>query len=190
MSAQQSPPFTLFPKFPPEIQLEILKQCTRNDLVCLSVTCHDFRTFTTPLITDKPKLEWVDQLGSMDDVPHACLVDESDRDYRPGCKGPYDKDLLCNPFMHRHKRHTFRGRRPICRKCEFYPENHPSCSVPFCKKHCLCISCPLFIRLRGWMGKRRYCGECRKFTNRLKKNNGRCKYIASSAPYVADTYES
>jgi hypothetical protein len=35
----------------------------------------------------------------------------------------------------------------------------------------------LFTRLRVWMGDdQRYCSQCTKFTQRLKKNKGRCEY--------------
>ncbi|CAG7561866.1 unnamed protein product [Fusarium equiseti] len=82
--------FTLFRQFPPEIQLEVLKRCARNDLVCLSLTSHELRLLSTPLITSKPKLEWVDQLGSTADVPHGCPLDKSEMDYRSTCEGFLD----------------------------------------------------------------------------------------------------
>lgn len=165
--------FKLFRQFPPEIQLEVLKQCARNDLVCLSLTSHELRLLSTPLITSKPKLEWVDQLGSTADVPHGCPLDKSEMNYRSTCEGVRGKELHYNSWQHRRKRHTVSGR--LCYPCNYYPDNHPTCDVPYCKKHCLCISCPLFTRLRGWMGERRYCSDCRKFTIRHKRNKGRCK---------------
>ncbi|XEU94896.1 hypothetical protein FSHL1_000180 [Fusarium sambucinum] len=88
MSSTQSPPFTYFRQFPPEIQLEILNHCTRNDLVCLSLTNHDFQAFITPLIKYKPQLEWVDQLGTTPDVPEGCPLKESNIYHRSYCKGP------------------------------------------------------------------------------------------------------
>ncbi|KAH7179098.1 F-box domain-containing protein [Fusarium flagelliforme] len=166
--------FTLFRQFPPEIQLEVLKQCARNDLVCLSLTSHELRLLSTPLITSKPKLEWVDQLGSTADVPHGCPLDKSEMDYRSTCEGVRGKELHYNSWQHRRKRHTVSGR--VCYPCNYYPDDHPECSVPYCKKHCLCISCPLFTRLRGWMGERKYCSDCRKFTIRHKRNKGRCMH--------------
>ena len=162
--------FTLFRQFPPEIQLEVLKQCARNDLVCLSLTSHEFHLLATPLITSKPRLEWVDQLGSTADVPHGCPKGRSN------CEGMRGKDLHYNAWHHRRKQHSLVSGR-VCYWCTYYPDDHPSCNVPYCKKHCLCISCPLFTRLRGWMGDRKYCSDCRKFTVRLKKNKGRCKRL-------------
>ncbi|KAH6980313.1 F-box domain-containing protein [Fusarium venenatum] len=174
MSSTQSTPFTYFRNFPPEIQLEILNHCTRNDLVCLSLTNHDFRAFITPLIKSKPHLEWVDQLGTTPDVPQSCPLEKSDIYHRSYCKGVRGNDVHYNRHAHRVKRHATPAR--ACFKCEFYPPDHPTCQVPFCKKHCMCISCPLFIRLRGWMGERRYCSQCKQFTTRNKKNKGRCTH--------------
>jgi hypothetical protein len=175
MSSKQSPTFTYFRKFPPEIQLEILKQCSRNDIVCFSLTSHDFRALTKPLITSKPHLEWVDQLGSTADIPDACPGD------RGGCDGIRDKELKYDARMHRYKRHNTGVPYPKCYSCMFYPKDHPACKVAYCKKHCMCISCPLFVRLRGWMAERRYCSTCRMFTARNKKNKGRCMYTATAS---------
>ncbi|EKJ72452.1 hypothetical protein FPSE_07333 [Fusarium pseudograminearum CS3096] len=174
MSSTQSPPFTLFPRFPPEIQLTILNLCNRNDLVCLSLTCHYFRALVTPLIKSKPELEWVDQLGSTPDVPHGCPEDHSSPYYRSNCEGVRGSNVYYNSRMHRCKRHSTAFR--ICFKCGTYPQDHPTCKAPFCKKHCQCISCPLFIRLRGFMGERRYCSKCRVFTTRYQKHKGRCTH--------------
>ncbi|KAF4342775.1 f-box domain protein [Fusarium beomiforme] len=66
------PPFTLFHRFPPELKLDILSFCSRNDLVCLSLTGPDMRDLVTPLISGKPDLCWVDQLGSPPDIPSKC----------------------------------------------------------------------------------------------------------------------
>lgn len=182
MSSMQSPPFTLFPRFPPEIQLTILNLCNRNDLVCLSLTSHYFRALVTPLINSKPELEWVDQLGSTPDVPHGCPVDHSSPFYRSNCEGVRGSNVYYNSRMHRGKRHSTAAR--ICFKCGKYPQDHPICKAPFCKKHCLCISCPLFIKLRGFMGERRYCSKCRVFTTRYKKHKGRCMYTALPVPHT------
>lgn len=182
MSSMQSPPFTLFPRFPPEVQLTILSLCNRNDLVCLSLTSHYFQALVTPLITSKPKLEWVDQLRSTADVPHGCPVDDSSRFYCSNCAGVRGRNIYYNSRMHGCRRRSTPAR--ICFKCGTYPQDHPICNVPFCKKHCQCISCPLFIRLRGFMGERRYCSKCRVFTTRYKKHKGRCMYTALPVPHT------
>ncbi|CAG2007649.1 unnamed protein product [Fusarium graminearum] len=179
MSSMQSPPFTLFPRFPPEVQLTILSLCNRNDLVCLSLTSHYFQALVTPLITSKPKLEWVDQLRSTADVPHGCPVDDSSRFYCSNCEGVRGSNVYHNSCMRGYKRRSNKRRSTparICFKCGTYSQDHPICNVPFCKKHCQCISCPLFIRLRGFMGERRYCSKCRVFTTRYKKHKGRCTH--------------
>lgn len=169
--------FSLFFQFPPEIQLEILNHCSRIDLICLSLTGHDLRSLTLPLIPSKPSLILVDQLES--NVQHlsnplGLAVTQSQICNQDCTKG---KDVVYEPQSHRHNRHYFNDHR-ICWPCRNYPSEHPTCQVPRCKRHCACISCPLYMRLRGWMGKRRYCSQCRKFTTRTKKQNGRCMFTS------------
>ncbi|KAJ9417811.1 hypothetical protein QL093DRAFT_2420620 [Fusarium oxysporum] len=175
MSASPEP-FTLFHKFPPELKLEILNFCSRNDLVCLSLTGPDMRNLVTPLIPSKPNLTWVDQLGPTPDVPSECRDPyHNNIPRRPGCDGAREQQVIYFPTGHRFRRHEYRGCK-VCYRCRMYPTDHPVCNVSYCKKHCACISCPLFMRLRGWMGDRKYCAECNQFTTRTKRNNGRCTH--------------
>ncbi|CCT70886.1 uncharacterized protein FFUJ_09090 [Fusarium fujikuroi IMI 58289] len=175
MSAS-SEPFTLFHKFPPELKLDILSFCTRNDLVCLSLTGPDMRNLVAPLIPSKPNLTWVDQLGPTPDIPSECHDPHRNNTLRrQDCVGARDQQVVYSPISHRFRRHEYRGK--ICYRCRNYPSAHPVCNVSYCKKHCACISCPLFMRLRGWMGDRKYCAECNQFTTRTKRNNGRCTYF-------------
>ncbi|KAF5639000.1 f-box domain protein [Fusarium sp. NRRL 52700] len=168
--------FTLFHKFPPELKLDILGFCSRNDLVCLSLTGSEMRNLVAPLIPNKPNLTWVDQLGSTADVPSECPdVLRNNTLNKRGCVDARDRTVVYSPIRHRYGRHEYTGCR-VCSGCRTYPSNHPVCSVSYCKKHCACISCPLFMRLRGWMGDRKYCAECNQFTTRTKRNNGRCTH--------------
>jgi hypothetical protein len=177
MSAASPEPFTLFHKFPPELKLEILNLCSRNDLICLSLTGPDMRNLVTPLIPSKPNLTWVDQLGPTPDVPSECRDPyHNNIPRRSDCGGAREQEVIYFPTSHRFRRHEYRGCK-ICYRCRTYPTDHPVCNVPYCKKHCACISCPLFMRLRGWMGDRKYCAECNQFTCRTKRNNGRCTYL-------------
>ncbi|KAF5968647.1 hypothetical protein FBULB1_10630 [Fusarium bulbicola] len=171
MSASPEP-FTLFHKFPPELKLDILSFCTRNDLVCLSLTGPDMRNLVVPLIPSKPNLTWIDQLGPTPDIPseipdvHRGIIHQED------CVGARDQQVVYYPISHRFRRHEYSGCK-VCYQCRMYPPDHPVCNVSYCKKHCACISCPLFMRLRGWMGDRKYCAECNQFTTRTKRNSGR-----------------
>ncbi|KAI1020381.1 hypothetical protein LB503_006066 [Fusarium chuoi] len=174
MSASE--PFTLFHKFPPELKLDILSFCTRNDLVCLSLTGPDMRNLVAPLIPSKPNLTWADQLGPTPDVPSECRDPyHNNIPRRPDCDGPREREVVYSPISHRFRRHEYSGK--ICYRCRNYPSAHPVCNVSYCKKHCACISCPLFMRLRGWMGDRKYCAECNQFTTRIKRNNGRLQAL-------------
>ncbi|KAL5598171.1 hypothetical protein FOVSG1_002176 [Fusarium oxysporum f. sp. vasinfectum] len=175
MSASPEP-FTLFHKFPPELKLEILNFCSRNDLVCLSLTGPDMRNLVTPLIPSKPNLTWVDQLGPTPDVPSECRDPyHNNIPRRSDCDGAREQEVIYFPTGHRFRRHEYRGCK-VCYRCRMYPIDHPVCNVSYCKKHCACISCPLFMRLRGWMGDRKYCAECNQFTTRTKRNNRRCTH--------------
>jgi hypothetical protein len=170
MSSPES--FTLFSKFPAEIQLMILNHCSRLDLVCLSLTGPDFRALTLPIIRGKPRLTWVDQLGFTPGSSSPCVGQTG----HGMCLSGKDKQVLYSPMSHRRKCHEVHY-TAICWGCRQYSKEHPTCQVPRCKKHCTCISCPLFVRLRGWMGDRKYCASCNLFTTRTKKNNGRCRSL-------------
>lgn len=174
-------PFTIFHKFPPEVQLEILRQCSEGDLVCLSLTCRDMHYLAKPLLSEKPDLSKVDQLGSTPDMPQDCMdSDYQCRNGTKGCKGVRGKIVAYDPDTHRNRRHYYKKRYAACYECRAYPPEHPVCQVAGCKKHCACISCPLFVRLRDWMGSRKYCRTCNKFTTRRKSNNRRCKLTSDS----------
>ncbi|OBR07982.1 F-box domain-containing protein [Colletotrichum higginsianum IMI 349063] len=174
----------LFSRLPPEIRLEILSHCQQNDLICLSLSSHYFRNLTSPLIPSKPSLLSCDQ-----NVPQETLA--------CSCGNDRVSEVVHNVDAHRRKRHSYIVKRidhgdglagsnnnnnnnnNICMEgwpCRTYPPQHEMCRRPWCK-HCACISCPLYTRLRGWMGQdRRYCSVCRTFTKRAwtKKYNGRC----------------
>ncbi|KZL88269.1 f-box domain-containing protein [Colletotrichum incanum] len=174
--AQPISPFSepLFAKLPAEIQLEILSYCQQNDLVCLSLASHFFRTITLFLIPKKPSLQSYDQ-----NLPPEALFCTCGNDRPVGVE--------LNIYAHRRGRHNYivkhtaRGMQDngTCSNwspCRAYPPQHAVCQRQWCK-HCTCISCPLYVRLRGWMGEDlRYCSVCRKFTNRAwtKKYHGRC----------------
>ncbi|KAK1982968.1 F-box domain-containing protein [Colletotrichum cereale] len=168
---------SLFTKLPAEIRLEILSCCPQNDLICLSLSSHYFRELTLPLITKVPPLHLCDQNLPPGVIPCVCGND------RPMW-------VEHSPRDHRKRQHAY-AIKPVA-TCSSYPDGcicrrgssfwgvyapeHPVCRRPGCR-HCMCISCPLYARLRGWMGKDlRYCSKCRKFTKRewTKKYNGRC----------------
>lgn len=178
---------SLFVKLPVEIQLEILSHCQTNDLVCLSLVSRFFRTLTMPLTPKKPSLLSYDQNLSPEAVSAACGYN-------------LFSGVEYNTYSHRRRHHAFtfttedavahdrlvatQGAAHSCRNwmtCRRYPPDHPVCRRPWCR-HCVCISCPLYTRLRGWMGEDlKYCQKCRKFTKRArtKKYQGRCKYRRS-----------
>jgi hypothetical protein len=164
--------FELFLTTPPEIQLQILSYCSRIDLVCLSLTSHALRNFTLPMIPSKPSLQLVDQLTS----PARCRFSDSPLPPQVMHTCGHHREVAYEPRLHRWRRHKYVSPPDRC-TYESYPKEHPVCQIPRCKKHCACISCPLFTRLRGWMGNdRRYCARCQKFTRRAKKYSGRCKF--------------
>ncbi|EWY87487.1 hypothetical protein FOYG_11683 [Fusarium oxysporum NRRL 32931] len=120
MSASPEP-FTLFHKFPPELKLEILNFCSRNDLVCLSLTGPDMRNLVTPLIPSKPNLTWVDQLGPTPDVPSECRDPyHNNIPRRPGCDGAREQQVIYFPTGHRFRRHEYRGCKALTggKRCE------------------------------------------------------------------------
>lgn len=177
--------FELFTLSPTEIQLEILSHCSLADLVCVSLASHSLRSLVLPHIPPKPSLLMVEQLGSSPcwDCEEKASKEEPlvqhQNPARP-CPCTNHKGVRYDPRMHRRKIHDFMD-APRYGYWNYgsrrYASNHATCQVPRCKKHCACISCPLFTRLRGWMGDDlRYCSQCEKFTRRLKKYKGRCKY--------------
>jgi hypothetical protein len=177
--------FELFTLSPTEIQLEILSHCSVADLVCVSLASHSLRALVLPHIPAKPSLLMVEQLGSSPcwDCEEKASKEEPlvqhESPARP-CPCTNHKGVRYDPRMHRRKIHSFMD-APRYGYWNYasrrYSSNHATCQVPRCKKHCACISCPLFTRLRGWMGDDlRYCSQCEKFTRRLKKYKGRCEY--------------
>ncbi|CAI0643069.1 unnamed protein product [Colletotrichum noveboracense] len=48
--------------------------------------------------------------------------------------------------------------------------------LSYCQQNDLCITCPLYKRLREWAGDLKYCTICSKFTKRetTNKYKGRC----------------
>lgn len=176
--------FSLFAKLPAELQLEILSHCQQNDLVCLSLSSHSLRSLTLPLIPAKPWLSSYDQTHHPDAIQCTCGNDSM-------------TGVRQDNSSHRRKRHSYeysnkaipRG-PPGCTDwspCRPYPADHAVCRQRWCR-HCTCTTCPLYARLRGWMGDQKYCSKCARFTRRprTKKYNGRCKCPCSSACVSAD----
>lgn len=170
--------FSLFMRLPAELQLEILSHCQQNDLVCLSLSSHALRALTLPLIPERLWLLSYDQTlppeaiectcgekkmtGVAQDAP-AHRKGHHSYENRVDLSKPYSsrRILRCNDFS-------------FCRK---YPPGHAVCRVARCT-HCACTTCPLHVRLRGWMGERKFCHECRLFTRRPPsgKYKGRCEF--------------
>ncbi|KAK1569457.1 F-box domain-containing protein [Colletotrichum navitas] len=176
---------SLFAKLPAEMKVGILSYCQQNDLICLSLSSHYFRELTLPLIPKKPHLQLYDQNLPPEAISCAC-----GNNLAVGVEKNY--------YAHRKRRHEYiiqptaggQSGCQICRHwslpCRAYPPQHPMCRLSGCK-HCMCISCPLYVRLRSWIGTElRYCSKCRKFTKRewTKKYNGRCLH---SQPKVRRT---
>lgn len=172
-SSSSPPSFCLLTQGPPEILHEILSYCQHNDLVCLSLTSHLFRDLIRPLVPSKPSLTSCDQ--SVTDQPRLAPCGSTIS------KVPFD------PHSHRRRRHGYSYRahsRNNCSdpwNCSRYPVGHGICRKKWCR-HCECITCPLYARLREWVGDElRYCSKCRKFTKRetTKKYKGRCGFSVS-----------
>lgn len=177
--------FSLFVKLPVELQLEILSHCRTNDLICLSLSSHSLRDLTLPLIPCRPSLLSFDQAFPTGAIECSCG----------------DKSMLGvsqDAMSHRRRRHLYmydkkdglgvniRQWRRNCpspgHECQYhsacrkYPADHPICHQRRCA-HCYCTTCPLQVRLRGWMGDRKFCPRCRNFT--LRSHRGRCDCLAS-----------
>ncbi|KAL0930138.1 F-box domain-containing protein [Colletotrichum truncatum] len=178
--------FSLFAKLPPELQLEIFSNCQQNDLICISLASHSLRALSLPLIPAKPSLLLYDQTQAQGALKCKCGNDSL---------AGIGQDNLA----HRKRRHVHvhnskydlshaRG----CTNwspCRNYGPDHPLCRQRWCK-HCLCTSCPLYTRLRGWMGDQKYCLQCRKFTNRMqtKKYKGRCLHGRQPTRKIPNNY--
>lgn len=182
LSPPPSPPlsqfsFSLFVRFPAELQLEILGHCPQNDLVCLSLSSHAFRALTLPLIPEQPYLLYYDQNLPKESLECSCGeknmtgVAQNARAHRKGHHSWEDRVNLKSRYSRRVRLgcHDFSP----CRK---YPADHAVCKKPRCR-HCSCTTCPLHVRLQGWMGDRKFCHDCRMFTKRPRsgKNKGRCE---------------
>lgn len=166
---------TLFMRLPAELQLEILSHCPQNDLVCLSLSSHTLRALTLPLLPAQPGLLSYDQTSPPESLECTC-----------GEKAM--TGVAQNARVHRRLHHSYQW--PLQPKavyiprschdyspCRKYPSGHAVCKVARCT-HCECTTCPLYVRLRGWMGDRKFCHDCRKFTKRPRsgKNKGRCEF--------------
>ncbi|KAH9229389.1 hypothetical protein K456DRAFT_1774181 [Colletotrichum gloeosporioides 23] len=165
MGTSSQPSFCLLTQGPPEILHEILSYCQQNDLVCLSLTSHPFRSLTRSLIPAKPSLV-------------SCDVSLTEQPRLAACGQPIG-DVAYHPYMHRRRRHhCFLHSRETCAEpwyCPRYPPGHRICDRKWCS-HCECITCPLYKRLREWAGDLKYCTICSKFTKRetTNKYKGRC----------------
>lgn len=183
--------FSLFVKLPAELQLDILSHCQTNDLVCFSLASHYFRGLTQPIIPWRPKLLSYDQTLSVEHIECSC-----------GDKLPANIKFAQDAFLHRKRRHSYASESK-CRyggevsynrgwtyppgwypsrvhsDCLAYPADHLLCRKRGCA-HCSCTTCPLYMRLKSWMGDRKYCHQCRKFTTRIqtKKYKGRCEWLS------------
>lgn len=179
--------FSLFVKLPAELQLEILSHCNTNDLVCLSLSSHALRNLTLPFIPSRPPLWSFDQNLPTEAIECSCgdktmigvsqcAVSHRKRRhmYMYEKKDRFGNDVRVYqrnypPFGHPCQNHS---------PCRAYPADHLLCRQPRCT-HCSCTTCPLHVRLRGWMGDRKFCPRCRKFTSRpqTKKYKGRCECL-------------
>ncbi|KAL8359070.1 hypothetical protein RB601_008086 [Gaeumannomyces tritici] len=157
--------WTLFARLPAELQLEILERCHSHDLVCLSLVSRFFRWITLPLLPAKPK-----------------LLD---------CRW---KHKTCNWIgLHitgrgtaRYQQFVVRGPTAPQRRNTLSPDNrevHPRMVCNPADGDAWCVNClstgyPLFARLQGWMGSRKFCITCRKFTKRpwAKRFGRRCQH--------------
>lgn len=177
---------SLFDKLPAELQLEILSHCQTNDLICLSLSSHSLRDLMLPLIPSRPSLLSFDQA-----LPAGAI--------QCSCGNKTMTGVSQNAISHRKRRHIYMYEKkdrfgenvrlnypPHGRKCQNhsacrnYPADHPICPQRRCT-HCSCTTCPLHVRLRGWMGDRKFCPHCRRFTVRsqTKRYKGRCECPAS-----------
>lgn len=182
--------FSLFMRLPAELQLEILLHCPQNDLVCLSLSSQTLRALTLPLIPAKPWLLSYDQTLPPEALECTCGekcmtgVGQNARGHRKGLHSYENRVDPNKPYSPRAylRCHDFSP----CRK---YPADHAVCPRPRCT-HCACTTCPLHVRLRGWMGDRKFCHDCRKFTRRPRsgKNKGRCKFSTCYVLISAQDY--
>lgn len=181
--------FSLFVKLPAELQLDILSHCQKNDLICLSLSSYYFRDLTQPLIPSRPRLSSFDQKLPVGPTDCACgdelsivRVSQDTRAHRQRrhVYAYYQKARSGGDISH-----PWGWNHPLLReRCEkhsgspAYPADHPLCHKRGCA-HCSCTTCPLHVRLRSWMGDRKYCSQCRKFTVRMstKKYKGRCECL-------------
>ncbi|KXJ87835.1 hypothetical protein Micbo1qcDRAFT_215012 [Microdochium bolleyi] len=180
---------SLFTRLPAELQFHILSFVQQNDLACLSLTAHDFRALVSSLLPQKMSLQHFDQnLAPVDivcscgnDTPTAIVTDAHSHGrrqhiYSYGERADIDRILAdsCNYWA----------------ECRAWPEDHPVCKQRGCK-HCMCISCPLYVRLGTWMGDdRKYCSKCRLFTRREQtpKYKGRCLHGRPKVRKVANNH--
>lgn len=181
--------FSVFVKLPAELQLEILSHCHGNDLICLSISSHSLREMMLPLIPSQPSLLSFDHAFPTGPIECSC-------DDKTTMKVSQDavsvrkrrrmymyekKDRFGESVRRYHRNYPPHGQEcqnhSVCRKCH---ADHPTCHQRRCT-HCSCTTCPLHVRLRGWMGDRKFCPLCRKFTVRsqTKKYKGRCECPAS-----------
>lgn len=179
--------FSLFVKLPAELQLEILSHCHTNDLVCLSLSSHSLRDLALPFIPKRPSLLSFDQNLPTEAIECSCgdktmigvsqcAVSHQKRRhlYTYEKKDRFGNDVRLYQRNYPPSGHTCQNQSP----CRAYPADHRLCRQPRCL-HCSCTTCPLHVRLRGWMGDRKFCPRCRKFTSRpqTRKYKGRCKYL-------------
>lgn len=179
--------FSLFVKLPAELQLEILSHCHTNDLVCLSLSSHALRNLTLPFIPSRPPLWSFDQNLPTEAIECSCgdktmigvsqcAVSHRKRRhmYMYEKKDRFGNDVRVYQRNHPPFGHPCQNHSP----CRAYPADHLLCRQPRCT-HCSCTTCPLHVRLRGWMGDRKFCPRCRKFTSRpqTKKYKGRCECL-------------
>ena len=87
---------------------------------------------------------------------------------------PEKQRIKYDKYLHKERRHHSWCTEP-------YPEGHGVCTVPRCKSHCDCLTCPLYLRLRTWMPPElKYCGACWMYTKRDKRKTrgaGKCEFF-------------
>lgn len=149
--------WTLFARFPRELQLEILERCHENDLVCLSVTSRFFRSATLPLIPAKPSLlafQWnMPRRRSIYQQPYIrtrwqdpCDHDVESR-HRRECPRPGCVHCLCTTCpLYTLLASSMGARRKFCFTCRKFTKRSKAksyrgrckccCSVLFCHDSC------------------------------------------------------
>ncbi|KAL8369749.1 hypothetical protein RB595_000200 [Gaeumannomyces hyphopodioides] len=157
--------WTLFARLPAELQLEILERCHQNDLVCLSLASRFFRFITLPLLPAKPSLlEYKWDRMICDTSGLLSMRSRAELSERLAALGPAARQLRGTPLPDNREVHSDTVRNSV---------NEEAWCV-----QCLSTGYPLYAQLQDWMGSRKFCTTCRKFTKRpwAKRFGRRCQH--------------